>query len=106
MNNSSCYSIAEFIRNIFDIPKYYVFEGNSNYYDVDNLYSIVNDINIFIIGNSEFNPNCKINDIVRICDGSIYYDILIPLDDYNMLILNDIIKTLGGVIYEKTTLLH
>ena len=102
--NNSCYDIAEFIRNIFDIPKYYVFESNSSYYDVDNLYSIVNDINIFIIGNSEFNPKFKINDIVRICDGSIYYDILIPLDDYNMLILNDTIKTLGGVIYEKTTL--
>lgn len=103
-NSSSCYSIAEFIRNIFDIPKYYVFEGNSDYYDVDNLYSIVNDINIFIIGNSEFKPNYKINDIIRISDGIIYYDILIPLDNYNMLILNDIIKTLGGVIYEKTTL--
>ena len=77
MNNLSCYSIAEFIRNIFDVLKYYVFEGNSNYYDVDNLYSIVNDINIFIIGNSEFNPNCNINDIVRICDGNIYYDIII-----------------------------
>lgn len=102
--NNSCYDVAEFIRNIFDIPKYYVFESNSDYYDVDNLYSIVNDINIFIIGNSEFNPECKINDIVRISDGNIYYDILIPLDDYNMLILNDIIKTLGGVIYEKTTL--
>ena len=70
-NSSSCYSIAEFIRNIFDVPKYYVFEGNSDYYDVDNLYSIVNDINIFIIGNSEFNPNCKINDIVRICEETI-----------------------------------
>lgn len=102
--NNSCYDIAEFFRNIFDVPKYYVFEGNSGYYDVDNLYSIINDINIFIIGNSEFKPNCKINDIVRICDGSIYYDILIPLDDYNILILNDVIKTLGGVIYEKTTL--
>ena len=104
MNNSSCYSIAEFIRNIFDIPKYYVFEGNSDYYDVDNLYSIVDDINIFIIGNYEFKPNCKINDIIRISDGTTYYDILIPLDNYNMLILNDIIKTLGGVLYEKTTL--
>ncbi len=104
MNNTSCYFIAEFIRNIFDIPKYYVFESNSDYYDVDNLYSIVNDINIFIIGNSEFNPNYKINDIVRVCDGNTYYDILIPLDNYNMLILNDVIKTLGGVIYEKTTL--
>ena len=104
MNNFSCDFIAEFIRNIFDIPKYYVFKSNSDYYNVDDLYSIVNDINIFIIGNSEFNPNCKINDIVRICDGSIYYDILIPLDDYNILILNDVIKTLGGVIYEKTTL--
>lgn len=103
-NTSSCYFIAEFIRNIFDVPKYYVFEGNSDYYNVDNLYAIVNDINIFIIGNSEFNPNLKINDIIRICDGIIYYDILLPLDDYNMLILNDIIKTLGGVIYEKTTL--
>lgn len=103
-NSSSCYFIAEFIRNIFDVPKYYVFEGNSDYYNVDNLYAIVNDINIFIIGNSEFNPNLKINDIVRICDGIIYYDILVPLDNYNMLILNDIIKTLGGVIYEKTTL--
>ena len=104
--NNSCYDIAEFIRNIFDVPKYYVFKSNSDYYDVDNLYSIVNDINIFIIGNSEFNPKCKINDIVRICDGTIYYDILIPLDDYNILILNDTIKTLGGVIYEKTTLQH
>lgn len=104
MSNSSCYSIAEFIRNIFDVPKYYFFEGNSGYYDVDNLYSIVNDINIFIIGNSEFKPDCKINDIVRVSDGSIYYDIFIPLDDYNILILNDIIKTLGGVLYEKTTL--
>ena len=104
MNNTSCYFIAEFIRNIFDIPKYYVFESNSDYYDVDNLQSIVNDINIFIIGNYEFNPNYKINDIVRVCDGNTYYDILIPLDNYNMLILNDVIKTLGGVIYEKTTL--
>ncbi len=104
MSSFSCYFIAEFIRNIFDIPKYYVFEGNSDYYDVDNLYSIVNNINIFIIGNSEFNPNHKINDIVRVCDGNTYYDILIPLDNYNMLILNDIIKALGGVIYEKTTL--
>ena len=104
--NNSCYDIAEFIRNIFDIPKYYFFESNSNYYDVDNLYSTVNDINIFIIGNSEFNPKCKINDIVRVSDGSIYYDILIPLDDYNILILNDVIKTLGGVLYEKTTLQH
>lgn len=104
MSNTSCYDIAEFIRNIFDIPKYYVFESNSDYYDVDNLYSIVNDINIFIIGNSEFKPNHRINDIIRISDGSICYDILIPLDNYNMLILNDIIKTLGGVIYEKTTL--
>ena len=104
MSNSSCYSIAEFIRNVFDIPKYYIFKGNSGYYDVDNLYSIVNDINIFIIGNSEFNPNCKINDIIRVSDGTTYYDILIPLDDYNMLILNDVVKTLGGVIYEKTTL--
>ena len=48
MNNSSCYSIAEFIRNIFDIPKYYVFEGNSNYYDVDNLYSTVPRLNELI----------------------------------------------------------
>ena len=30
MNNFSCDFIAEFIRNIFDIPKYYVFEGNSD----------------------------------------------------------------------------
>lgn len=104
MSNFSCDFIAEFIRNIFDVPKYYVFKSNSDYYDVDNLYSVVNDINIFIIGNSEFKPNCKINDIVRVCDGTIYYDILIPLDDYNILILNDTIKTLGGVIYEKTTL--
>ena len=103
-NTYSCYFIAEFIRNIFDIPKYYVFESNSNYYNIDNLYAIVNDINIFIIGNSEFNPNHKINDIIRVSDGNIYYDILLPLDDYNMLILNDTIKTLGGVIYEKTTL--
>lgn len=102
MNN--CYDITEFIRNIFDIPKYYIFKGNSDYYDVDNLYSIINDINIFIIGNSEFNPKFKVNDIVRICDRTTYYDILIPLDDYNILILNDIIKTLGGVIYEKTAL--
>lgn len=104
MSNNSCYDIAEFIRNIFDVPKYYIFKGNSDYYDVDNLYSIVNNVNIFIIGNSEFKPNCKINDIVRVCDGITYYDILIPLDDYNMLILNDTIKTLGGVLYEKTTL--
>lgn len=104
MNNYSCYDIAEFIRNVFDVPKYYIFEGTSDYYDVDNLYSIINDINIFIIGNSEFNPNLEINDIVRICDGNIYYDILIPLDSYNILILNDIIKTLGGVFYEKATL--
>ena len=48
MNNSSCYSIAEFIRNIFDIPKYYVFEGNSNYYDVDNLNSELPIIKILI----------------------------------------------------------
>ncbi len=102
--NNSCYDVAEFIRNIFDVPKYYIFESNSNYYDVDNLYSTINDINIFIIGNSEFNPKCKINDIVRVSDGITYFDILIPLDDYNILILNDIVKTLGGVTYEKTTL--
>lgn len=102
MNN--CYDVAEFIRNVFDVPRYYIFEGNSNYYDIDNLHSTVNDINIFIIGNSEFSPKFKVNDIVRICDGITYYDILIPLDDYNMLILNDTIKTLGGVLYEKTTL--
>ena len=104
MNNYSCYFIAEFIGNIFDITNYFVFVGYSGFFGVNDLFWEVADINIFIIGNSEFNPNCKINDIIRVCDGSIYYDILLPLDNYNMLILNDIIKTLGGVIYEKATL--
>lgn len=97
-------TVKNTFKEILDIPSYYVFcqKNNDCYNDDNDLYARINNVNIYILGNTFFCPNDKINDIVRVCDNSYIYDLFIPITDYDLLIINDIIKTLGGVIYEKT----
>lgn len=39
-----------------------------------------------------------INSSILITDGDISYKLLLPIDDFTLLVINDIIKSFGGVI--------
>lgn len=92
------YYVAEFIRNIFDVPKYYVFYGTCDNYEADMLLGTIGDVKILLIDTVEFKPNKIVNSIIRIADCNEYYDLFFSITDFAFLILNDIIITLGGVI--------
>lgn len=96
--------VVDYLRYVLDIPDFYSFLSHSSSFDGFFLYAVIDDCKIYLRGSDEFKPKMRINDIIRVTDGNLIYDLLISLDDYSILILNDIIKTLGGVIYEKATL--
>lgn len=104
-NNIDLLTVRDTFKETLDIPSYYIFcQKNDCLFTNNPKYAIIDNIDIYILGNTLFSPNDKINDIIRLCDDNFIYDLLIPITDYDILIINDIIKTLGGVIYEKTTL--
>lgn len=104
MNNYNIDIIFDYFKNILDVPNYYCFKFK--YSDVISYdkYASINCTDIYIISSLSFHPSLKVNDILRLSNSDICYDMLLFFDDYNMLLINDIIKTLGGVIYEKITL--
>ncbi len=99
------YYVSEFFRNIFDVPDYYIFHGTCSINDADATLGSIGVVNILLNDSLEFKSNEMINSIIRITDFNEYYDLLFSIDDFVMLIINDTIKTLGGVIYEKDALL-
>lgn len=102
MNNID--TIVDTFKNILDIPAYYIFQSNYNSDTVGifDFYGHINNIKIYIITcNVSVNfmkSDHLINSSILITDGDISYKLLLPIDDFTLLVINDIIKSFGGVI--------
>lgn len=99
---SSLIDIANYFKHTLDIPDYYFSQRNfdKNNYDYE-LYAHINSIDIYIRTPEFklFNSKAKIiNSMLCITNGIIEYDLLLPIDDYTILIINDVIKYFKGVI--------
>lgn len=96
--------ISDFIINILDIPPYYIFKGdfNINILNKYDIYAIINDITIYIYTPSSSMQLLKsdiiINSHILLTNKEKYYELLTPIDGFNFLIINDVIKTFKGVI--------
>lgn len=92
------YSIVSYFKNILDVPSYYIIESNYRPSDVFSLYGHIGNIDIYIY-NLEV-PNCFVNDIINsrllFTNGIISYELLLPIDNYTLLVINDIIKYFKG----------
>lgn len=103
--------IANYFSEILNIPSYYNFcidlnkdpKGKSGMPDLFSKYAIINDINIYICQKDV--PYCFLKDDKTVINSHIFlnnsdfeYELLTPIDDYILLIINDIIKYFKGVI--------
>ncbi len=104
MNNIDIELVFDYFKNVLDVPDYYCFHFRADDFLSYDKYASINNIDITLISNLNFNPSVKVNDVVRISDGKVIYDLLIVFDDYVMLLINDVIKSLGGELYEKNAL--
>lgn len=96
---NSFYDIVTYFKEILDIPNYYIFSSDYKSSDFFDLYGHIGDIDIYIY-NVEFphNFNCTINSRLLLTDNITSYELLLPIDDYTLLVINDIIKYFKGVI--------
>lgn len=96
--------ISDFIINILDIPPYYVFKGefNNDILSKYDLYATIGNISIYFytpfVSYQLLKNDIIINNHILITDEKNYYELLTPVDDYNLLIIDDVIKTFEGVI--------
>lgn len=116
MNNVNIFDVVKYFVEIFDIPPYYRYQTNikqlpnlkSRLISVFDLYAYIGDINIYITENippSSLNyKEFTINTRLFICNDEYEFELLFPIDDFQLLIVDDIIKTFQGVIYEKKSL--
>lgn len=91
-----------YFKNILDIPDYYCFYNNPNnisIYDFE-LYAHINNIKIYIISPKYqlFNLSSTVNSRIIFKSDNDIYEFLISIDDYTMLIIDDLIKFFGGKI--------
>lgn len=96
---NSLIDIVDYFKNILNIPDYYVIKHNNCSLDEFCLYAIIGNINIYITTPefSLYNLKAKIiNGRVSISNGTICYDLLCPINEFNTLIINDIIKYFKG----------
>lgn len=106
MNSLS--DIVSYFKNILDVPEYYVIQSNfrDNSLYIFDCYARIGNIDIYIytyIPSFRHN-NAIINDRLVITNGIIQYELLLPIDNFVISVINDIIKYFEGEFYEKKPL--
>lgn len=101
-NNITINKVFSYFKNLLDIPDYYCFYNNPtdvSIYDYE-LYAHINNIHIYIISPKFhlFNLSSTVNSRIIFKDDNDIYELLVNIDDYIILIINDIIKYFGGKI--------
>lgn len=96
---NSLYNIVMYFKEILDIPNYYIISSNYKPSDFFDLYGHIGNIDIYIY-NVEFPHNfeCVINSRLLLTNNVTSYELLLPIDDYTLLVIDDIIKHFKGVI--------
>lgn len=102
MSNPSLYEVYNFFREVLDIPKYYCCSHNTDTvkYRFDyELYAYIGNISIYIISPQfqQFSLKTRINSRILICNDVSCYELLMDITDYDILIIDDIIKNFKGV---------
>lgn len=100
--------VVEYFTEILEIPNYYTFKTHYSDTSMYDLVGSIDNINVYVLVSTEFCPemNFNVNDRIMITDNIDYITFFLKLDTFIGLIIEDIIKTLGGVLNEKTTLLY
>lgn len=109
VNMSDIKEVFQFFYEILDIPPYYRFvqaiqPGFSYYFFDYEIYAHIDNICICLLApefNLFYNKNTVVNDRIILYDNlnrDMCYELLYAIDTYSLLIIDDIIKTLGGVL--------
>lgn len=109
VNMSDVKEVFQYFYEILDIPPYYRFvqtiqPGFSYYFFDYEIYAHIDNIYIHLLS-PEFNLFYKkdtvVNDRIVLYDNlnrDMCYELLYAIDTYSLLIIDDIIKNLGGVL--------
>lgn len=109
VNMSDIKEVFQYFYEILDIPPYYRFtqpiQPGFTYYFFDyELYAHIDNVCISLLS-PEFNlfnhKDTVVNDRIILYDNlnrDMCYELLYAIDTYSLLIIDDIIKTLGGVL--------
>lgn len=101
--------VFQYFYEVLDIPHYYRYsktlQPGTSYYLFDyEIYAHIDNICICLISpefNLFYHKNTVVNDRIVLYDNlnrDMCYELLYPIDTYSLLIIDDIIKTLGGVL--------
>lgn len=98
--------ICDYFAEVLDVPGYYIFKTHYSDVDMYEPLGTISYVKVYYLGSEYFNPkiNFNVNDKILITDGVDFVTFFLKLDDFILLIAKDIIKTLGGVLYDKDAL--
>uniref|UniRef100_A0AAU8B0Z0 Uncharacterized protein n=1 Tax=Dulem virus 204 TaxID=3145681 RepID=A0AAU8B0Z0_9VIRU len=109
-NNITIDEVFNYFKEVLGIPSYYIFSYPKTDYCPDisaekthpeldfELYAHINDISIYIIYHDIrlFKHNKIINSRLILINDDIKYELLTPIDDFTILVIDDIIKFFKG----------
>lgn len=109
VNMSDIKEVFQYFYEILDIPPYYRFvqtiQPGFTYYFFDyEIYAHIDNVCISLLApefNLFYHKDTVVNDRIILYDNlnrDMCYELLYVIDTYSLLIIDDIIKTLGGVL--------
>lgn len=113
MNNTLVIDeVFNYFKEILDIPSYYTYsypktdfrqnisiEKTHPCLDFE-FYATIDNIKVYLVNPDFklFKHNTLINSRLVLIDDNIKYELLTPVDDFTILVINDIIKHFGGIL--------
>ncbi len=97
-------TIVDYFKNILDVPNYYFYQSDPTFsiLGIFDLYAHIGNVKIYLtetnLGYHILKSDVVINNSIVITDDVIQFRLLLPIDDYCLLVINDIIKSFGGII--------